>query len=201
MFKKIFQRIFMIISQPVKTWNFLSAENDKEEIGDAYLKNYVYPIFGIITLAAFVGVFINGEFEQSVRLEKALLQTIKIFLILFSGFFLASYSIDKLMVRNFFGKSNVKHCQRFVGYSSSLIYALIFVFLLFPGLRFFAYIFALYTFYIVWEGSLLYMHIKEEVRVKFTALIAMIVLFSPFLIEIVLNLVFNKGLGEIHVLF
>ncbi len=201
MYKKIFQRIFVIISQPAKSWNFLSADDNDKENGEAFLKSYIYPIFGLITLIAFVGLFINGKYEHANRLEMALLLTIKTFLVLFSGFFLASFFLNKVVIKYFSGDDNFKYCQKFVGYASSLIYVLIGISLLLPWLKYFSYLFSLYTVYIIWNGSLSFMHIKEEMQVKFTAWASVIILFSPFLIEVFLNFLFDKGLGEVYVLF
>lgn len=63
----------------------------------------------------------------------------------------------------------MKLCQRFVGYSSSLMFALNIVLMLLPEF-FFLRIFVLYTFYIVWEGAGPYMQVEEKIRLKFVGI-------------------------------
>lgn len=81
----------------------------------------------------------------------------------------------------------MKLCQRFVGYSSSLMFALNIVLMLLPEF-FFLRIFILYTFYIVWEGAGPYMQVEENIRLKFVGIATAVILITPALIEFVLFL-------------
>lgn len=79
----------------------------------------------------------------------------------------------------------MKLCQRFVGYSSSLMFALNIVLMLLPEF-FFLRIFILYTFYIVWEGAGPYMQVAENERLKFAGIATVVILLTPAVIEFVL---------------
>ena len=81
----------------------------------------------------------------------------------------------------------MKLCQRFVGYSSSLMFALNIVLMLLPEF-FFLRIFILYTFYIVWEGAGPYMQVEENERLKFVGIATAVILLTPALIEVLLFL-------------
>ena len=81
----------------------------------------------------------------------------------------------------------MKLCQRFVGYSSSLMFALNIVLMLLPEF-FFLQIFVLYTFYIVWEGAGPYMQVEEKIRLKFVGVATGLILLMPRLIEVVLSM-------------
>ena len=76
---------------------------------------------------------------------------------------------------------------RFVGYSSSLMFALNIVLMLLPEF-FFLRIFILYTFYIVWEGAGPYMGVEEKIRLKFVGFTTAIILLTPAVIEILLSM-------------
>ena len=54
MYKEIIKWVIAIISQPGKAWDMLSR---KEEKGDEFLSRFIYPLIGLVTVAAFRGVF------------------------------------------------------------------------------------------------------------------------------------------------
>jgi len=176
MFKNIFQRIIYFIIQPTQSWE--TATEEDQEV-DKLLSGYLYPIFGTITLAAFIGSFWAGQ-----SIEVALKASIREFSAAFAGFYLASFLLKEIMER-YFEKSTLKRCQFFVAYSSSLIYLVSIAGSLTNGFGLF-YLCLPYTVYIVWEGASSFMAVKEEQQLKFTTL-ATIVLASPFLISFVIN--------------
>ena len=81
----------------------------------------------------------------------------------------------------------MKQWQRFVGYSSSLVYALSIILMLLPEF-FFLRIFILYTVYIVWEGSGPYMEVDEPVRLKFVGVVSAVIILAPIVIDFVLSM-------------
>lgn len=181
MYKEIFKWVIAIISQPGKAWEMLTK---KEENGDEFLSRFVYPLIGLVTAAAFIGVlFTRKEFD----VELALKSSIKTLVSSFGGFYLASYLLNEIWQGLFKREKDMKLCQRFVGYSSSLIFALNIVLMLLPEF-FFLRIFILYTFYIVWEGAGPYMQVEEAIRLKFVGIATAIILITPALIEFVLFL-------------
>ena len=49
MYKDILKWVIAIISQPGKAWEMLTR---KEEKGDEFLSRFVYPLIGLVTVAA-----------------------------------------------------------------------------------------------------------------------------------------------------
>lgn len=181
MYKEIFKWIILIISQPAKAWYLLAR---KEEKGDEFLSRFIYPLVGLVTVAAFLGVlFTRKEFD----VELALKSSIKTLVSAFGGFYLAAYLLNEVWQGVFKREKNMKLCQRFVGYSSSLMFALNIVLMLLPEF-FFLRIFILYTFYIVWEGAGPYMQVDENVRLKFVGIATALILLMPELIKFILFL-------------
>jgi len=179
MIKNLFEQLYRLIFQPVKAWSELvEAREEKVTDNDSFFNTYLYPVIGIIALLTFVGVFF---YEKTFGVQLALRLTIKALIALFAGFFLASFLLSIVMERLFLIKE-YKLCQRFVGYSSALIYAMCMVSAIFPGYGFLQLI-LLYTIYIVWEGASGYMQIPENEKNRFTAIASVIILLSPFVIE------------------
>ena len=179
MYKEIIKWVIAIISQPGKAWDMLSR---KEEKGDEFLSRFIYPLIGLVTVAAFLGVlFTRKEFD----VELALKSSIKTLVASFGGFYLADYFLNELWLGCCKREKDLKLCQRFVGYSSSLMFALNIVLMLLPEF-FFLRIFILYTFYIVWEGAGPYMQVEENERLKFAGITTVIILLTPAVIEFVL---------------
>ena len=180
MIKELFERLYRIIIQPAKTWNILADEKEEEIIdNNTFLKTYLYPVIGIVALLTFAGVFFH---KKEFDIELAFRLTIKVLITLFVGFYFASFLLSKTMEHLFFKENSFKLCQRFVGYSSALIYAMYIILAIFPDYSFLQ-LFLLYTIYIIWEGASVYMQIPENERNRFTAIAAAIILLSPFIIE------------------
>ena len=181
MYKEILKWVIVIISQPTRAWEMLTK---KEEKNDEFLSRFVYPLIGLVTVAAFLGVlFTRKEFD----VELALKSSIRTLVSSFGGFYLGSYFLNELWQNMFKRAKDMKLCQRFVGYSSSLMFALNIVLMLLPEF-FFLRIFILYTVYIVWEGAGPYMQVKENQRLKFVGIATAIILLTPMLIEFALSL-------------
>ena len=170
----------MIIFQPAKTWSELADEKEEEIVdNDSFFKTYLYPVIGIVALLTFAGVFFH---KKEFSVELALRLTINALISLFVGFYLASHLLSEMMLKFFSDKKQYKLCQRFIAYSSALIYVMYMVLALFSGYNFLLLI-LLYTVYIVWEGAVSYMQIPEEQRINFTMFASAIVLLSPFIIK------------------
>lgn len=179
MYKDIIKWVIAIVSQPRRAWDMLSK---KEEQGDEFLSRFVYPLIGLVTAAAFLGIlFTRKEFD----IELALKASIKTLVASFGGFFLGAYLLSEIWQSWFKRERDLKLCQRFVGYSSSVMFALSIILALLPEF-FFLRIFVLYTFYIVWEGAEPYMKVEEPVRMKFTCVATGIILLTPTIIGFLL---------------
>ncbi len=178
MLKEIFMLIYRLILQPAKSWAELAEKQDTDN--EPFLKRYLYPIFGIIALLAFVGVFINvKEFDVQIALKTTISLVVSVFL----GFYLASFALTEVLDRMFGKTKQPKIDQQFVGYASSLLYVVYMLLAIFPEL-FFLHFFVLYTIYIVWEGAFPYLGIEDSSRTKFTIVASAIILIAPNLIKI-----------------
>jgi hypothetical protein len=181
MYQELFKWVIAIVSQPGKAWRDLSK---KEEKGDEFLIRFVYPLIGLITLAAFIGVLFK---QKEFSVELALKSSIKALISSFGGFFLAAYFLNELWQSMFGQEKDIKLCQRFVGYSSALMYSLTIILLLLPVSDFFFLrIFILYTVYIVWEGAAPYMKVPEAMYLKFTIIASVLIVVLPEIIGFLL---------------
>lgn len=179
MYKEIIRWVIAIISQPAKAWEALTT---KDEDNDAFLTRFVYPLIGLVTLAAFLGVmFTRKEFD----IELALKTSIKTLVSSFGGFYVAAYLLNEIWQGMFKREKDLKLCQRFVGYSSSVMFALNIVLMLLPEF-FFLRIFVLYTVYVVWEGAPIYMHVDEKDQLKFVGIATGLILLTPTIIDVIL---------------
>ncbi len=180
MLKKIFEILFNIIIKPAKIWSTFSK--DETDNNDLFLKSYLYPVIGIISLLTFVGVlFYKKEFE----IQLSLRLTISVVITLFAGFYLASALLSEVVSRYFSTGKIYKKCERFVGYSSALFYVMYMVLAIFPDFSFIK-IGLLYTIYIVWEGAISYMSIPEDKRIGFSIAATAIILVSPMIVETIM---------------
>lgn len=182
MYKEIIKWVIAIISQPGKAWESLADKEENDD--DDFLTRFVYPLVGLVTLAAFMGVLLTRkEFD----FELALKLSIKTLVSAFGGFYLAAYVLNELWQSVFKREKDMKLWQHFVGYGSSLMFALNVVLMLLPEF-FFLRIFVLYTVYIVWEGAGVYMQVEEKERLKFVGIVTAAILLSPVIIEIVISM-------------
>jgi hypothetical protein len=181
MYQELIKRVIAIVSQPGKAWRELA---EKEEKGDDFLTRFVYPLIGLITVAAFVGILFK---QKEFNTEIALKTSVKALVSYFGGFFLAAYFLNELWQVMFGQEKDLKLCQRFTGYSSALMYSLAIILSLLPASDFFfLYAFLLYTIYIVWEGATPYMKVPDAARVKFTIVASVLIVALPFIIEYLL---------------
>lgn len=181
MYKDLFSWVIALITNPGKAWKELSA---KEEKGDEFLSRFVFPLIGLVALAAFVGIlFTHKQFSVELALKSA----IKVLISYVGGFYLAAYWLNELWGKMFGREKDLKLCQRFVGYSSAMMYALNILLLLLPiGDFFFLRIFIFYTVYIVWEGAEPYMRMDEKNRLKFVLTASAFIILLPEVIGLLL---------------
>ena len=181
MFNEIYKQLTGLILTPGETWEKLSRQEEKQQ---TFLSHFIYPVIGLITLAAFLGVlFTRKEFD----FEIALKITIRTFLSVSGGFFLGAYILNEVWKGAFKQAGNTYLCRMFVGYSSALMFVLNIVTALLPEF-FFLNIVVLYTVYIIWEGTVIFMKANEKQRLKVTIITFFIVIVTPFVIEQVLRM-------------
>lgn len=190
MYKALFKLIIAMIFQPSRTWKMLESRyyNDgKIEVEpqsyEMFLKHYLYPFIGILTLASFFSICTRQEFD----LEIALKSSVVTFVSTYGGYHLAAYVLNEFWAGYCKRPKELMRFQLFVGFGSALLYALNIIWLLLPDF-FFLYIFVLYTFYIVWEGTTLFLKIEEALHMKMTFVASLLILASPRLIEFLLTI-------------
>jgi hypothetical protein len=181
MFNNIFNRLGGLIFKPAETWYRLSDTREEKE---TFLSRYMYPLAGLIALAAFVGVlFSRKEFSFEIALKSA----VKALISNMGGYFLAVHLMSELWRSVFHRQRNTTLWYCFVGYASALMFALNMVLALLPEF-FFLRAAVLYTAYIIWEGATSYMHVPEEERLKFSAWTSAVIIATPLAIDYLLFL-------------
>lgn len=183
MYKKLFILLFGLTASPEKTWKQLSEKQEKETQEDFY-KSYLYPIFGIIALLAFIGVLGNlKQFEVAIALKTVIRETLTYFL----AFYASSFILTKLLTSYFHFSVTQHRSERFTGYASAPIYLVAMVSALFPSL-FFLQILMLYTVYIIWQGAVYYLKLNETNWVKFTIFASISIVLMPGILSFILSL-------------
>ena len=177
MYKNLFNTAISLIFKPSEAWRVLNEKDTNDN--ESFLSGYVYPFIGMITLAAFVGALLTRkELDFQVALKAAILVLVSFF----CSFFISTYIINELWHTFFHRERNMKRCQCFVGYSSSLMYALYIILSLLPEF-FFLRILVLYTVYIIWEGAIPYMGVSESEQLKFVSISTIVIVLTPLIIE------------------
>ena len=179
MLKEIVFRIIQIIAAPEDSWSKLSARESHQ----AFINRYLHPIFGVISLTAFIGEL---WIVQDGNIETALKSTIISLVTVYGGYYISSYILNEYLPRLGISKDESK-VQRFVGYSSALVYSIFIVSPLLPNVPI-LWIFAVYTVYIVYTGYGLYITGVEENRIHFTGVATTFILFTPALIKGILSI-------------
>lgn len=175
MFKDLFSRLISLIFKPSETWSKLKEREEDEE---AFLSRFLYPLIGLVALAAFSGVlFWNSEFNFEIALKSA----IKALISYTGGFFLSVYILNEVWQSMFKRPKDLKLCQAFTGYSSSVMFLVSIVLSLLPEL-FFLYAVILYTPYLIWEGAIPYMEVDENEQIRFSVLASLIIMLPPIII-------------------
>ncbi|MDR2041236.1 MAG: YIP1 family protein [Tannerella sp.] len=176
MFNNIFNRLAGLVFKPAVTWNRLSEEEEDKEV---FLSRYLYPLIGLITLAAFIGVlFSRKEFSFEIALKSA----IKALISNMGGYFLAVHLMGELWRSVFHRQRDTNRWYYFVGYASALMFALNILLALMPEF-FFLRAAVFYTVYIIWEGATVYMHVQEQERLKFSACTSAVMIVTPLAID------------------
>lgn len=181
MFKEIFLRLTGLIFRPAEAWRSAPGEDGEHE---AFLSRYIYPLTGLIALAAFAGVLFNRkEFDFVIALKSTIMETVSSA----GGFFLGACLLNEIWRGMFNRPKDMKRCQFFTGYASAVMFMLKIVLSLLPEF-FFLHILVLYTAYIVWEGAVPFMQVQENEQLKFTICASVVIMLSPFVIYFALFL-------------
>ena len=179
MWRDIFVTVIQLIVASPAAWKEIDQEDRTPE---SFTGRFLYPIFGIIALASFVG---GLWFTRDGDLQGALKDTIVSIVALFGGFYIASYALNEAAPR-FGQKKNLPRFQQFVGYSSVVLYALYAITPFLPDF-FILWLLVFYTLYLVNTGAALYLKIVPEKRVNFSILAFLLVVLTPTLIRLLFS--------------
>ncbi|MDR0348446.1 MAG: YIP1 family protein [Tannerella sp.] len=179
MLKDIFNRLISLIFRPSQTWIKLKARKDDKE---SFLSSYLYPLIGLVALAAFLGVLLS---YKEFNIEIALKATIKALVSYGGGFFLSAYILNEVWQNYFKRSENIKQCQAFVGYSSSAMFLISIILSLLPEF-FFLHAAVLYTLYLIWTGVIPYMEVNKEEQFRFSVLASAVIMIPPVIIRFLL---------------
>ncbi|MDR0543133.1 MAG: hypothetical protein LBH19_13100 [Dysgonamonadaceae bacterium] len=184
MFKQLFVLLFKMIAESTQAWKLLSEKQDKDN--EHFYRSYLFPIVGIIALLSFIGVLIDHSFDVHV-LQRVLKTVIKQVIIYGGSFYIMSHILSEYVFPRFNLPKDKLHAEQFTGYGSALIYAIAMVKALFPGL-FLLEILVFYTIYILWAGAVQFLKINEDQIIKFTIFAGIIILITPFLLDMLIDL-------------
>lgn len=179
MWRDIFVTVIQFIVASPRAWKEIDQEDRTLE---GFTSRFLYPIFGIIALASFVG---GLWFTRDGDLQGALKDTIVSVVAVFGGFYIASYALNEAAPR-FGQKKDLHRFQQFVGYSSVVLYALYTITSFLPDF-FILWLLVLYTLYLVYTGAAIYLKVLPEKRVNFSILASVLVVLTPTLIRVLFS--------------
>jgi len=182
MFKQLGILLFNLIVYPENAWKSCSEEQDTDDT--LFFKSYLNPILGMIALFAFVGILL---YRQIWDVQIAIKQVIKETVPYFVGYYIAVFALSRLSMKFFEEELPDPICERFTGYASAAIYAVAMFHALFPAFPF-VQLLTIYTFYIVWQGAIHYLQIKEDYLIKFTIFASILIILAPLIVQVLLKL-------------
>jgi hypothetical protein len=181
MFREIFNRLAGLIFKPADMWKQLSG---REEDQETFFARYLCPLLGLTALAAFTGVLCSRkEFSVEIALKSAIKATTS----MMAGYFLAARLLNELWQVLFRRPANLRDWYCFTGYASAPMFALNMALALVPEF-FFLRVGVLYTAFVIWEGAVPYLSVRDDERLKFTVITSTLVIVAPLAIDYLLFL-------------
>ena len=180
MWRDIFKTITQLIIASPKAWKEIDKENRSH---DLFLNQFLHPLFGIIALATFIG---GLWFTRGGNIEGALKNTIISVVAVYGGYLIATYALNELAPRFELSK-NIPLFQKYVGYSSVVLYLLYIITPFFSGFII-LWVIALYSIHIVYNGAIYLVKVKEGKRVNFALIASALILLSPAAIHLLFSI-------------
>ncbi|MDD2327270.1 MAG: hypothetical protein PHZ13_02985 [bacterium] len=175
MWRELFLTIAQLIVASPMAWKDLERE---ERSHADFLNRFLYPLFGLIAFAAFVG---GLWFTRNGDLENALKNSIVSIVSVFGAFYIVSWMLNEIAER--FGlEKNLSRFQLFTGFSSVVMYALYCLISFLPEF-FILWLLALYTIHLVHMGALYYLKVPAEKRGFFIIVASALVVLVPVFIQ------------------
>lgn len=176
---KIFAHILLLLSSPERGWK---RANEVRSNHEEFLNNFLYPIFGVISITTFAGAMWLSDVGG---VHYALRVVIAAITSLFAGFHLASFMVNELFPK--YGMVKDTHAaQQFVGYSSVMLYVLYLLMPLINGYRG-LWTVALLSIYLTITGSKIFLGINEDKRIAFSFVSLLIIVLLPLILNYLLR--------------
>ncbi|MDD2512716.1 MAG: YIP1 family protein [Proteiniphilum sp.] len=175
MWRELFVTVAQLIVASPMEWKELDRE--KRSRAD-FLNRFLYPLFGVIALASFIG---GLWFTRNGDLEHALKNSIISVVAVFGAYYIVSYVLNETAER-FELEKDLFRFQQFTGYSSVLMYALYCVIPFLPGF-FILWLLALYTIHVVHMGAVCFLKVPPLKRGAFIMVASGLIILVPTFIH------------------
>jgi FtsH-binding integral membrane protein len=180
-YKKIWERIKLIITNPSSEWEKIAVEpNDQNEM----LINYVLPIVGLGAITTFIGKASMSEYS----VYQGFMLAITYFISMIAGIYISAVVISELEpgfnIEKDFGST-----LKLIVYSATASLVASVIANLHPGLSFIG-LFGLYSLYLFWTGLPKIKEVAEDKKVGFVLIAGLIILAITFLINFILQSIF-----------
>ena len=180
MLKKIINIMFLLLFNPAKGWDKVGKDKYKH---DEFLNNYLFPLFGVVSLTTFIG----GLWIDSGGLQYALKLTIFVITALFAGFYISAILVNEMLPK-YGAIKDMNIAQQFVGYSSVVVYLLFIVMPFLGGIKW-LWLLSLVSFYLIYLGSRQFLDIYGVKGYRFATITLLAITIVPIMINYLLKLV------------
>ncbi|MGM0531383.1 MAG: Yip1 family protein [Bacteroidota bacterium] len=180
-FKKIWERIKAIITNPTAEWDKIITEpNDQNEI----IINYVVPIVALGAITTFIGKASMSDLS----VYQGFMLAITYFISMTAGIYISAVVVSELEP-GFNVEKDFGGTLKLIVYSATAALVASVVANLHPGLSFIG-LFGLYSLYLFWVGLPKIMNVAEDKKVGFVLIAALIILAITFIINFILQSIF-----------
>lgn len=192
-YKELFQRLFMLLSNPKKAWVEISAESPRRDV----MSGFVYPLIALGGLVLLVDKLVHKGPER-LTFHDAMMDVCGYCIAFFGGFFLAARLLDVLRQKMLHHEADMAGSQFFVGYAMGMTFIAEMLSVAFPQfVVLFNMVFIGYTLYVVWEGCSVIFTMPEnksskfDTQLAFSVLTTLAVVLSPIIIRTLFNTLSN----------
>ena len=175
MWRELFLAVAQLLVASPMAWKELDREKKAQT---DFINRFLYPIFGLIALASFIG---GLWFTREGDLENALKKSIVSVVAVFGAFYIVSYVLNEIAAR-FELEQNIARFQQFTGFSSVVMFVL---YCLIPFLPefFILWLLALYTIHLVHMGAIYFLKVPARKRGAFIVAASALVILVPAFIH------------------
>ena len=152
-YKDLFHIAFLLISSPARAWEEIRVVEDKRKV----LMDFVYPMIGLCGVSVFIGSLWTMGW--------------------------GAYLINELGMRFCGMAGDIYRAQQFAGYALVVVLLLKIILGILPDFWIIALPLQFYTLYVVWEGCMPVMQVREQYRLRFTIGASLALILCPWLIE------------------